>query len=300
MGNESLNAYYTQHGAIAKLLEQNADILLTTPLIVDASAGDGAFVKAIRERCKGEGLKPPRAFQSDILSREANVRQLDALKTTAADIGGRTGGVYGFNPPFGYRCALARKLIDHAISIQRPEFISVILPTTSGARLIFPAYKLLRKQPMERNAFYDPQTGKPFDFQTSFFVWQRQADGSTDVVQKVTNTSPFVRKIISRFEPSRIPESGPLIVVRRVGTSCGKNGYVRYKDKWFAYRFGTIDWKTVIPQPAPNEQFLTIVLQSIDKNRIEQMTKALCDGRTHHRTFSVASSYCLSILNGLN
>lgn len=296
-GNSGTDAFYTKPAVITRCVRFISGILRKASFVLDASAGDGAFVTEMRRQLKEQS---PDSYQFDLAPAAGapEVKKKDALKIGKRDIDSRSGGVYGFNPPFGYASGLARRLIRHGIAIQDPDWICVILPAASGSRSIWTGYKLKKKLVLPRESFFDPHTNLPFAYETAFFVWQKQADGSTDSLPVVTNNTEFVKWSSNVFDPAKIERRGTVFAVRRVGSSCGKNGYVRYRGRWYGYRLSIFDWDVEISEPERTDQFICLHLKGATKPMIENIALALFDARKGLATTNISISFVYRVLNG--
>ena len=170
-------------------------------LIVEPSAGDGSFIKALKNfNCNKIFL--------DIAPENKQIKQANFLEWQPPKIKGKI-HVIG-NPPFGKQSSLCLKFIKHASKFA--DSVSFILPPSfkkqSLVSKIPKNFHLVKELVIEKNAF--TFGGKNFDLPTVFQVWQKQENLRIEPVKESAKGFSFV-------DPSQAN-----IAITRVGTHTGK------------------------------------------------------------------------------
>lgn len=154
--------FYTKHEVAFECLQTLKELFANTDLIVEPSAGAGAFSSQI-----------PNVIAFDLFPENPKVHKKDWFKVTRDDIGRGRLTVIG-NPPFGVRADLAKRFIQHAVDLQA-ETIAFILPSTftkisNQRESLFPAdYRLVIEQPLPFNSFV--LDGEDYHVPCHWFVW---------------------------------------------------------------------------------------------------------------------------------
>lgn len=267
-----LDQYYTTPLVIEwayKILKPRLG-LVETKLVVDVTAGYNQFVPCFP--------KPWNTFASDIdPPKGSRIRKADFRHITTKDLKGQTGGVFGFNPPFGPKCQLGIEVALHGIEIQRPEILVLIL-TSAGARRRIPGYTLVERKVVPKNAFVRDNT--PYHCPAFLCILMQSKFKPVVAEDLKREMTPFKRDYIRAiYDPQRHFTTSPTIwVVRRSGNNCGYHGFVRKDQIWYPYRFGSLNW---IPSAKPDlsGQWVAVDLQKwrMGKERIEHICETLYD-----------------------
>ena len=158
-----LDKFYTKEHVSQGCVDQlknlfDLDVFKT---IIEPSAGNGSFLKAL----------PERTVALDIEPEAENIKQQDWF--TYTEKSEKPLLVIG-NPPFGSRSTLAKNFIEHSVKL-KADVIAFILPVTfkklsNQALTVFPKeYSLIGIYDMPKNSFLE--NGKDYGVTCSFFVW---------------------------------------------------------------------------------------------------------------------------------
>ena len=208
-GKTTLDKYYTNpeyaQSCVTKLTE-NVKINKQTDLVIEPSAGDGAFISSLESICDNRiylDIHP----ENDKVSK---VDYLDEFDETALDLNENDKVHVVGNPPFGKQSSLAIKFIKK--SAKYADTISFILP------------KSFKKQSMIRHF--------PLNFH---LVFQEDVPGDSFLVNSKPHNVPCVYQIWEKREENRKVEKkqdpekfkfvkkneNPDISFRRVGVYAG-------------------------------------------------------------------------------
>lgn len=148
---------------ISKIIQINYE----DDLIIEPSAGNGAFIQPIKKLCKN-------CLFFDIAPENKNIKQQDFLTVSAKDIvNGKKIHVIG-NPPFGFKGSFAIKFIKHASSFC--DTFSFILPKSfakdSMKRSIPPQFHLLYSIGLPDNSFH--YNKEVYNIPCIFQIWEKR------------------------------------------------------------------------------------------------------------------------------
>lgn len=176
----TLDQYYTKSEimvmCVDRLLQQLPLVALDDQIIVDASCGDNRFVAMLKTQLRGFDSY---SFDIDpaLVTQTSNVLIKDFTHVHSLDLDGRSGGILGFNPPFGYHGQTAIAYLQHFITLQRPNLIGLILPDTLLRRLSGPnfleGYVLEDSLALPQKSFYRKRDDKEFGVASTFCIWRK-------------------------------------------------------------------------------------------------------------------------------
>lgn len=162
----SLDKFYTKKEVAKNCVESLTKFfpLSFFQVIIEPSAGDGAFLDYLPTNRIALDIEPER---EDITKEDwFNYTKKHQEKTL----------VIG-NPPFGLRSSLAKRFIQHAITIGA-DVVAFILPETfkklsNQSTKIFPTtFKLIEVFDLPKNSFL--KEGQSYHVNCSFFIWVKQ------------------------------------------------------------------------------------------------------------------------------
>ena len=184
-----LDKYYTSASTVdlcmklfhAKVLPDSDD------LIIEPSAGNGAFINAIKQITSNYRFYDIHPDHESIITQD-----FLSLKPLYSDLGFNKIHVLG-NPPFGHRCSIAIKFIKQAAKFA--DSISFILPRSFKKAYYQKSvplnFHLILEVDLPMNSFL--VNGEPYDVPCVFQIWQRRA--TRRHVEKLTpNGFEFVKK----------------------------------------------------------------------------------------------------------
>jgi hypothetical protein len=201
----SLDKFYTTSETVIECITLLKSTLLIkdTDLIIEPSAGNGAFIKAI------ESLSNNYKFY-DIAPEHPDILEQDFLSLTLTS----QGPVHFIgNPPFGKQSSLAIKFIKKATSYINTTSISFILPKSfrkDSMQKHFPlSFHLEAEIDLSSNIFL--VENKPHNVPCIFQIWVKKDFERKAITKLETNDFTFVKK-----------NESPDISFRRVGVYAGK------------------------------------------------------------------------------
>lgn len=225
---DKLDRFYTKTEVAKTCYETILPFLSDTDLIIEPSAGAGAFYDLIRSPVIGYDLFPahPKINQGDWL-------QQDVPKNSV---------IIG-NPPFGSRNHLTKAFIKHSIS--RAKLIGFILPKVFQKQTyqkVFPEeWSLIVNQDLPRNSFLFE--GKDYHVPTCWQIWQKNSKlyNLRESCQKQESTTDF---IFTNNEPSHfIFGAAPHKVILANEVQMNNRGYFIKTDLSDIKKiFQEIDW----------------------------------------------------------
>ena len=180
---KALDQYFTKPEVVELCLSQVGD-LSRYDLVIEPSAGDGAFLNAIEHERK-VGL--------DIDPRHKDVKQADWLEYQITDKA-RSVLVVG-NPPYGQYHKLSSAFIKHAMSFPNLRTIAFILPNVyrkhTRQRIIPKQWRIASVTDLGKNCF--TLDGEDYHVPASFFVIDRSSgtDLRVNVPDNITGTEDF-------------------------------------------------------------------------------------------------------------
>lgn len=227
-----MDSYYTKSDILRQIAQKCNKFLNQTSTFVDFACGTNEFIKHLHCQTISFDIMPSEnAIQADWLSVRSGIPAHSMI---------------GINPPFGYKSAMAKKFINHAIMFN-PRYIAVIIPTTNWKPL---GFELIQCHNLPHNAFYIPETGKDFAFPTTFYIFER-SDTKSSIAPKITLTFPSdinVRCHVNNDELKTANRSHcKFICIRRTGLYAGRQFYIGYNDT-ITYvhksrKFINVDWE---------------------------------------------------------
>lgn len=181
-----LDQYYTKPEimvmCVNRLLQQLPLVALDDQIIVDASCGDNRFVTMLKTHDMIKKGFDSYSFDIDpalvmLSSCSHAVLIKDFTHVHSIDLDGRSGGILGFNPPFGYHGQTALAYLQHFITLQHPNLIGLILPDTLLRRLSGPnfleGYVLEDSLALPQKSFYRKRDDKEFGVASTFCIWRK-------------------------------------------------------------------------------------------------------------------------------
>ena len=203
----TIDKYYTNDNAVNycfDLIKQYLDINYEKDIIIEPSAGNGAFIDQIKLLAKNN-------LFIDIEPENEEIHQQDYLKLdTSFKENYRKIHVVG-NPPFGRQSSLAINFIKK--SAEYCDSISFILPKSfkkDSLKNHFPLeFHLIIETELPVNSFL--VDGKEYDVPCIFQIWEKRLLPRL----KKTKLEPINFKFVNKIEPHDIS-------FRRVGVYAGK------------------------------------------------------------------------------
>lgn len=203
----TIDKYYTNNNAVNycfDLIKQNIYIDYDNDLIIEPSAGNGAFINQIKTSSKNNLFIDLEPENSEITKQ--NYLDLDiSFKSNYKKI-----HVIG-NPPFGRQSSMAINFIKK--SAEFCHSISFILPKSfkkESLKAHFPlSFHLIIETELPENSFL--VEGKEHDVPCVFQIWQKKSEERI----KKAKLKPINFKFVNKFEPHDIS-------FRRVGVYAGK------------------------------------------------------------------------------
>lgn len=203
----TIDKYYTNNNAVNycfDLIKQNIYIDYDNDLIIEPSAGNGAFINQIKTSSKNNLFIDLEPENSEITKQD--YLDLDiSFKSNYRKI-----HVIG-NPPFGRQSSMAINFIKK--SAEFCHSISFILPKSfkkESLKAHFPlSFHLIIETELPENSFL--VEGKEHDVPCVFQIWQKKSEERI----KKAKLKPINFKFVNKFEPHDIS-------FRRVGVYAGK------------------------------------------------------------------------------
>lgn len=208
-GKTTLDKYYTNpeyaQSCITKFTE-NVKINKQTDLVIEPSAGDGAFISSLESICDNRiylDIHP----ENDKVSK---VDYLDEFDETALDLNENDKVHVVGNPPFGKQSSLAIKFIKK--SAKYADTISFILPKS------FKKQSMIRHFPLNFHLVFQEDVpgdsflvnGKPHNVPCVYQIWEKREENREVEVKQVPKKFKFVKQV-----------ENPDISFRRVGVYAG-------------------------------------------------------------------------------
>ena len=203
----TIDKYYTNNNAVNycfDLIKKNIDIEYDNDLIIEPSAGDGAFISQIKTATKNNlfiDLEP----QNSEITKQDYLDLSISFKSNYRKI-----HVIG-NPPFGRQSSMAINFIKK--SAEFCDSISFILPKSfkkESLKAHFPlSFHLIIETELPENSFL--VEGKEHDVPCVFQIWQKKSEERI----KKEKLKPVNFKFVNKSEPHDIS-------FRRVGVYAGK------------------------------------------------------------------------------
>ena len=197
--------FYTKPDVVNKcveILKNHFTIDRTNDVVIEPSAGGGAFIDALTGLCD-------RCIFLDLIPEHEGVTEGDFLSFANPHPDRRT-HVVG-NPPFGRQSSLAIKFIRHAATFC--DTISFILPKSfkkdSMKDKVPNNFHLINETDLESESF--TVEGNSYDVPCTFQIWEKRDHDRASRVKLEPNGYRFVKK-----------SEGPDISIRRVGVNAGE------------------------------------------------------------------------------
>ena len=185
-------------------------------LIIEPSAGNGAFINAIKKLSNNYRFYDIKPENDEIIKKDFLDLRFDDCNT-ATDIG--VGCHIIGNPPFGNKSSKAIAFIKHATNILKAKSVSFILPISfkkaSLQKSFPPNYHLVYQTVLAPNSF--THFGIPKNIKTVFQIWIRK-NRARRVAVKISPASWY------SFDKKENSD----ISIRRVGS---KIGYVKLREE---------------------------------------------------------------------
>lgn len=197
---------------VALLKEECSRRAIAIESVVDFSAGDGAFARAI-------GCANVRNY--DLQPRSEGVEKRDWFSVLAT---GRPPSVIGFNPPFGYQCTMVKKFLAHAAEFY-PDVMAVVHPFVRK-RLAPEDYGPVLTVPLGADAFYNPDNGKPYSIPGCMFTIFVRGKECEHARVEYAEVPGFER----RPETTPWSEIDFALCVRKKGVNCGRQVLVKWPE----------------------------------------------------------------------
>lgn len=172
-----LDKFYTLPAVADSCVSKVRRLFSEADLIVEPSAGDGAFLGALE--FLGDRVK---AF--DLVPEDVRVVRQDWFDVTREMLGDPSKLAVVGNPPFGVRSDLAKRFIKHSVDLGA-ETIAFLLPRTfskisnQSVRLFPSEYRLVVEDDVRDNAFM--LEGSGFHIPVRWFVWTKNEGFMTGV-----------------------------------------------------------------------------------------------------------------------
>ncbi len=194
--------FYTKKDVVDKCMQHaRKHINLRNMLVVEPSAGDGAFISAIKQSTAFYQFYDIEPNHPDIV--KCNFLNLDL-----------TGGIHPVcfigNPPFGRQSSLAIKFIKKCCTIA--QFVCFVLPSSfkkESMQKYFPLrFHLLHESDIQEDGF--TVDGSSHNVPCVFQIWKRCDTDRMVAPKQEPNGFSFVKR-----------ENNPDIAFRRVGVNAG-------------------------------------------------------------------------------
>lgn len=165
----ALDKFYTRKEVAADLILSVEDFLNDAEIVIEPSAGAGAFSQQIIHS---------NLYAYDLEPEATNILKKDWFQVTRDDVGDGRLIVIG-NPPFGVRSDLAKKFITHSVFLEA-ETIAFLLPKTFSKALnqrgsLFPAqYRLILEKDIPDDSFNIE--GEVYHIPCRWYVWTKNTN----------------------------------------------------------------------------------------------------------------------------
>jgi len=199
----TIDKYYTKESIVDLCLEKCKEYIhFGDDLIIEPSAGNGAFIKGIQSITKNYKFYDIEPAHSEIIKQDYLQLDLNKLKYKIHIIG---------NPPFGRQCSTAIQFIKK--SVCHCDSISFILPKSfkkESLQKTFPlCFHLVFEIDLPENAFL--VNGLEHNVPCVFQIWQKKETERKVNEKVIPNHFTFVKE-----------DADPDISFRRVGVNAGK------------------------------------------------------------------------------
>jgi hypothetical protein len=207
----------------------------------DFSAGDGSFGKILKTRFSnikyhGIDICPTSKLikTQDFLS--LNLNDSEEIKYWKE--------IVGFNPPFGRAGILAKKFINHVMSV-RPVYILTILPVRD---YIYHGYEIIKEEFLEENSFYTFDNKELFSTASILILLKKIKDEEQEnnfipfISEFSVQTNPKIPYIVNDIPRLELPikKNNYLLLTRKVGHYAGKQNYLINISDDFTNKYNVI------------------------------------------------------------
>lgn len=206
LSRNTIDKYYTNNATVKLCMKtfKNHVMIYDDDIIIEPSAGNGAFIDAIKEASKNNMFLDIEPEHSDIITKD--------FLTFNTDIKSKFNKVHIIgNPPFGRQSSTAIKFIKHACSFS--DTISFILPKSfkkdSLKKHFDMSFHLMHEFDIPDNAFIVDNNA--YNVPCVFQIWVKKDVEREHVKKLESNGYKFVKK-----------EEQPDMSFRRVGINAGK------------------------------------------------------------------------------
>lgn len=218
----NLEKFYTVEDCVQKCIsriKKHVRISKTKDIVLEPSAGSGAFVSGLKKLCKNSiflDIEPEGPLYDGGIIRKQDFLQYDVENDFASTFSNTwgCGKIHTIgNPPFGRQSSLARKFIKKASAFS--STISFILPRSfkkESLQSCFPRnFHLVCCEDIEKDSFIID--GEIHNVPCVFQIWERRDHDRNVDIPPTPISFDFVKK-------NSLPP--PDIAFRRVGVNCGK------------------------------------------------------------------------------
>lgn len=216
---DTIDKFYTSPDVAKECLQHisnHVQIHFTNDLIIEPSAGNGAFIPEIQQQCQN-------TLFYDIEPEHSGILKQDYLLLNTNDFKSHKKIHVIGNPPFGRQSSLAIQFIKK--SAEFADSISFILPKSfkkDSMRNHFPKqFHLIYQMDLDANSFL--QDGNPVDVPCIFQIWQKQ-EGEREAIAKL-EADPSIFQFVKQDE-------NPDISFRRVGVNAGAITVATDENQW--------------------------------------------------------------------
>ena len=265
LNRDTKDKFYTRYFIVEQcmhIIKNTVDIDFNDDLIIEPSAGNGAFIESIIQLCSN------RVFY-DIAPEHEYIQQQDFLETSFTEGKYKNIHVIG-NPPFGRQSSLALRFIRHAATFANT--ISFILPKSFKKQSMIdkiPNYfHLMFQVDLPKNSF--DIDNKTYDVPCVLQIWAKCVIPRLQEEKVKPNGYEFVK----RTEPHHIS-------FRRVGVNAGDithfpDTQTKSPQSHYFIRFSSEAHLNSIPSHMNFEHDNTVGPKSISKQEcIKEMNKVL-------------------------
>lgn len=283
--------YYTHQHVISDLTDDYIIPLIKKHKLkyfVDFSAGDAYLADKLAKyiKCINIDKHPARDALRPI------IKQNFLKMTTIPDLPVELPTLVGFNPPFGRNGKLAIQFIEHAIRIINPDYFACILPHTAAMKS-YNTLQLLTAVPLNQSSFYSVKKKENVNVPSVFVIFKSVPSNSIKTNNNSVDTK-HVTKIRTFITSHSIPKDAKVILLRRIGNNCGRNGWFKFNNMYHEFRLGKITENIDLKRRPSilDETHLIIDLEpNTKKTDITKMITRLNEHRINNntkRTFSIA------------
>lgn len=199
---KSTDKFYTNPETVDICFELFKSNIGNNTLLVEPSAGNGAFMKK---------LQPYQFVAYDIEPETANITKKDFLTVDLNDFNKPLAFIG--NPPFGRQSSLAKKFIKHITKCSNTTIVGFILPKSfkkESMQKCFPLhYHLINQIDLPENSFNI--AGNIHDVPCVFQIWRKQENNRVIIPYPLSKFVDFVKL-----------DDNPDFSIRRVGVYAGK------------------------------------------------------------------------------